>query len=113
MNKIFIVAMFLSSPALAQTSPPLPGHLDSLERWMMTNKVDDATKNAMLACESHVTKPDSEPADPTYLKVYPFDPAWDVSCSALRSKMFAAAQATVAAKITADKALVDSLAARN
>lgn len=111
MKRLIVVAFacVISGSSFAQKVNDLPvaGQSGSLERWMISNKVDDDTIQAMRICEANVQRSDKLPS---LTEALPFAPDMAASCAAVRKKMYDAAVAAAAAKSASDKSLVERLA---
>lgn len=108
---LVLVSLLLAASASAQNAKniPLPGHAESLNRWISDNKISDEVSNALKICERHVIKPPGAP-EGDYTTAYKFEPDWDSSCSALRAKAVDMANNNKAEKLKSEKAMVDRLA---
>lgn len=108
---LLLIASASATEAIAQTVNDLPpsGQIGSLERWMISNKVDADTVQAMRICESNVVMPSNPPALGTAI---PYASDWAKSCAAIRKKMYDAAVAAAVSKTTTDKSFVDDIAKR-
>lgn len=111
MKRLIVVAFacVISGSSFAQKVNDLPvaGQVSSLERWMISNKVDDETVRAMRVCEANVAPP-TGPEDGTKARPYAADYA--ASCATIRKKMYDAAVTAASTQATSDKSLVDSVA---
>lgn len=113
MKRLIVVAFacVISGSSFAQkvNDLPVPGQSGSLERWMISNKVDDLTVAALRICEANVVRPI---APPIGINALPFNAEFTTPCTALRKKVYDAAISAANVQKTSDKSLVESAVAR-
>lgn len=106
----FFAVLLSFSATHAQTSTiPNVGHITDMERWIISNKINDDLAKALRICEAHVDHTTGGNIVDHSVS-FPFEVGWEASCNAIREKSKAAEASFKTSKAADDKAIVDSLA---